>query len=457
MTAGAIITGLTVLSSFTAVRVYLSEQFPTALRGRGHFFGEATGRIFSGVLTPFLLEPYTGSATIFFGRSRWWWRIGACIPLLFGKETVGQLELVTETSAEAVAELYPIASRLRRAAMLIAAIRVTFPARQTGYKRTQPAGGNAMKIAKIEDLHCDAGWRTFSFLKVTTDDGLVGWSEYTEADGSRGLTGGDPRPGRAADRAQDPRPVQQIASMLWVRQVQAPGGVNSRAIAAIENALLDIKGKALGVPVYELFGGPVRKRIPVYWSHCGSYRVRNHELVGAKPLRTYDDIAALGAEVKRRGFKALKTNILPFDGEKLTNFGPGFGRTPGWPELNVDRKTLAVAYATSSRVPRRRRAGDGAASRRELPLQDRGLSAGRQGGGAVRHDLAGDRHLGPAVAGADPPRRAVPDRVAGIGMRPARVPAVLRCLCDRCGDHRRDLERLPGSRSRSPRWRRRTR
>jgi Major Facilitator Superfamily len=43
MSAGVIITGMTVLSSFTAVRVYLSEQFPTALRGRGHFFGEAIG------------------------------------------------------------------------------------------------------------------------------------------------------------------------------------------------------------------------------------------------------------------------------------------------------------------------------------------------------------------------------------------------------------------------------
>jgi L-alanine-DL-glutamate epimerase-like enolase superfamily enzyme len=138
----------------------------------------------------------------------------------------------------------------------------------------------------------------------------------------------------------DPRPVQAIDSLLYVKQVQAPNGINQRAIAAIGNALLDIKGKALGVPVYELFGGPVRRRIPVYWSHCGSYRVRNHELVGVPPLRTYDDVAALGAEVKRRGFKALKTNILPFDGEKLTNFGPGFGRTPGHPELNVDRKTL---------------------------------------------------------------------------------------------------------------------
>ena len=100
MSAGAIITGLTVLSSFTAVRVYLSEQFPTALRGRGHFFGEATGRIFSGVLVPYLLEPYTESATIFFGTIAVVVAIGACVPLLFGKETVGQLEMVTEAAPE---------------------------------------------------------------------------------------------------------------------------------------------------------------------------------------------------------------------------------------------------------------------------------------------------------------------------------------------------------------------
>jgi hypothetical protein len=100
MTAGAMIAALTVLSSFTAVRVYLSEQFPRALRGRGHFFGEATGRIFSGVLTPFLLEPYTGSPTVFFGTIMVVVAVGACVPLLFGKEMVGQLELVTEASEE---------------------------------------------------------------------------------------------------------------------------------------------------------------------------------------------------------------------------------------------------------------------------------------------------------------------------------------------------------------------
>src|SRR5271154_5147908 len=196
-----------------------------------------------------------------------------------------------------------------------------------------------MKIVKLEDLHCDAGWRTFSFLKVTTDDGVTGWSEYTEADGSSGLTPGIHGMADALG-GQDPRPVQAISSLLYVKTQQAPNGVNQRAIAAIENALLDIKGKALGVPVYELFGGPVRTRVPVYWSHCGSYRVRNHALVGSAPLRNFDDIAALGAEVKQKGFKGLKTNILPWDGEKLTNFQPGFGRTPGFPELNADRALI---------------------------------------------------------------------------------------------------------------------
>jgi len=39
----------------------------TQLRGRGHIFGESFGRLFAGGLAPFLMEPYTGSATIFFG------------------------------------------------------------------------------------------------------------------------------------------------------------------------------------------------------------------------------------------------------------------------------------------------------------------------------------------------------------------------------------------------------
>jgi MFS transporter, putative metabolite:H+ symporter len=100
MTAGGLITGFTVLSAFSTTRVYLSEQFPTALRGRGHIFGESFGRIFAGVLGPFLMTPYTGSPTIFFGTILFVVAIGALIPVLFGKETVGQLEIIAAEAAE---------------------------------------------------------------------------------------------------------------------------------------------------------------------------------------------------------------------------------------------------------------------------------------------------------------------------------------------------------------------
>ena len=45
-----------------------------------------------------------------------------------------------------------------------------------------------MKVASIEALHADGAWRNFDFLKITTDDGIVGWSEYNETFGGRGVT-----------------------------------------------------------------------------------------------------------------------------------------------------------------------------------------------------------------------------------------------------------------------------
>jgi putative MFS transporter len=100
MSAGAMITGFTVLSAFPATRIYLAEQFPTALSGRGHIFGEAFGREFAGVRAPFLVEPYTASAPIFFGTIVVVALLGAFVPLLFGKEIVGHLEMVADLSPE---------------------------------------------------------------------------------------------------------------------------------------------------------------------------------------------------------------------------------------------------------------------------------------------------------------------------------------------------------------------
>ena len=48
-------------------------------------------------------------------------------------------------------------------------------------------GEPAMKIAKVETRQCDAGWRNYHFVKVTTESGIVGWSEFDEGFGSPGV------------------------------------------------------------------------------------------------------------------------------------------------------------------------------------------------------------------------------------------------------------------------------
>ena len=129
-----------------------------------------------------------------------------------------------------------------------------------------------MNITAIETLHCDAGWRNFSFVKLTTDTGLVGWSEFQEGFGSPGVSAAIE--GLAAMVVgQDPRHTEKIYWDLWAAIRPAVGGVAGEAVGAIENALLDVKAKHYGVPVYELLGGAVRDRLRVYWSHCGTYRV----------------------------------------------------------------------------------------------------------------------------------------------------------------------------------------
>src|SRR5436190_24052421 len=85
-----------------------------------------------------------------------------------------------------------------------------------------------LRITAIEDLHADAGWRTLSFLKVTTDGGLIGWSEYNEGYGSRGLTAVIHAIGETLI-GEDPRQVEQVSATLYAKTRQAPGGINAQA------------------------------------------------------------------------------------------------------------------------------------------------------------------------------------------------------------------------------------
>jgi galactonate dehydratase len=130
------------------------------------------------------------------------------------------------------------------------------------------------------------------FVKIETDEGVTGWGEPIVE-------------GRAATVAaaveelsdylvgQDPRNIEDIWTVLYRGGFYRGGPVHMSALAGIDQALWDIKGKALGVPAYELLGGRVRDRIQVY-SWIG----------GDRPSET----AAQAQTAVSRGFRAVKMN-----------------------------------------------------------------------------------------------------------------------------------------------------
>ena len=179
-----------------------------------------------------------------------------------------------------------------------------------------------MKITSVETFVVDAGWRPWLFVKVATDEGVVGYGECSDC--------WSPQPhgivGTIKDLTplllgQDPRPYERRVWDLLYSTRQSPGGIAAKAIAGIECALVDIKAKSLGISVVELFGGPMRERIRLYWSHCGTTRARYAEYVGAPPINTLADIAELGREVVQRGFTALKTNVVIPREQSQAGFG----------------------------------------------------------------------------------------------------------------------------------------
>jgi len=195
-----------------------------------------------------------------------------------------------------------------------------------------------VKITRVDTFVVDAGWRPWQFVAVRTDAGITGYGECSDGRNPYAVVGAV-RDFEAVLVGQDPRPVEMRYWDLYRMARQSPGGIASKAIAGIELALWDIKAKALGVPVYELFGGPLRERQQVYWSHCGTSRARGFQLIGVPPLKSLDDVFRLGEEVVRRGYTALKTNIV-YPGDPASVYFAGFGGGPGTTDQTVSEAML---------------------------------------------------------------------------------------------------------------------
>jgi galactonate dehydratase len=101
------------------------------------------------------------------------------------------------------------------------------------------------------------------FLKLTTDDGIVGWGEPI-VEGRAATTAAAVTELSEYFIGKDPRNVEDLWQSMYRGGFYRGGEILMSAISGIEQALWDIKGKALGVPVYELLGGAVRDKMRVY-------------------------------------------------------------------------------------------------------------------------------------------------------------------------------------------------
>lgn len=147
-----------------------------------------------------------------------------------------------------------------------------------------------MKIDKMELFTVPPRWL---FLKISCDDGTFGWGEPI-VEGKAATVKACVEEMADFLMGKDPRNVEDLFQVLYRGGFYRGGPVLSSAISGIEQALWDIKGKALGVPIYDLLGGPVRDKMRVYaW-------------IGG------DDPADVAAQAKKRiteeGYTALKMN-----------------------------------------------------------------------------------------------------------------------------------------------------
>jgi galactonate dehydratase len=147
-----------------------------------------------------------------------------------------------------------------------------------------------LKITALKTFVVAPRWL---FLKVETDEGISGWGEPVLEGHAETLV---TKVAELADFVigQDPRRIEDIWQMIYRNGCYRGGPVLMSALSGIDMALWDIKGRALGVPVHQLLGGPVRDRIR---SYCWIGGDRPTNLVeGAKAMRD-------------QGYDAVKFNI----------------------------------------------------------------------------------------------------------------------------------------------------
>ncbi|MDF1516148.1 MAG: galactonate dehydratase, partial [Anaerolineae bacterium] len=134
-----------------------------------------------------------------------------------------------------------------------------------------------MKIAKIEQFFPRKRTR---LVKITTDDGIVGWGETTLEGRPKGVIGVIEELSEYLV-GKDPLRMEHHWQHIYRSAFFRGGPVVMTALSGIDQALWDIAGKYYGVPAYKLLGGKVRDRIRVY-AHWGIRSMAEEDLASSK-------------------------------------------------------------------------------------------------------------------------------------------------------------------------------
>ena len=152
-----------------------------------------------------------------------------------------------------------------------------------------------MKIKSIELFKVPPRWL---FLKMTTDTGIEGWGEPV-IEGRADSVAAAVRELSEYLIGKDPGRIEDMFNVLYRAGFYRGGPILMSAISGLEEAMWDIKGKNLGVPVYDLLGGACHDKMKVYcW------------IGGDKPFKP-EDVLAEATEKYEQGYRAIKMNGVP--------------------------------------------------------------------------------------------------------------------------------------------------
>jgi galactonate dehydratase len=144
-----------------------------------------------------------------------------------------------------------------------------------------------MKIVDLKLYHVP---RRFLYLKIETDEGICGWGEPL-VEGRAGTLEGAVNEWRDYFIGKNPLPIEEHWQTMYRCAFYRSGPVLMSAMAGIDQALWDIKGKYHDMPVYEMLGGPVKNKVKAYRGIRGS---------------TAAELAADAALAKSQGYKLVK-------------------------------------------------------------------------------------------------------------------------------------------------------